>query len=63
LAAAFDAAKRRKVFQAGATYAVVTWILLQMAEVTFEPLHFPAWALTLLVVLVIVGFPLAMVLA
>ncbi|MFT5805074.1 MAG: adenylate cyclase [Candidatus Paceibacteria bacterium] len=63
LAAAFDEAKRRKVFQAGATYAVVAWILLQMAEVTFEPLHFPAWALTLLVVLVIVGFPLAMVLA
>jgi tetratricopeptide (TPR) repeat protein len=32
---------------AAATYAVVTWILLQMAEVTFEPLHFPAWALNL----------------
>jgi hypothetical protein len=63
LAAAFDEAKRRKVFQAGATYAVVAWVILQLGEVTFEPLHFPDWALTLLVVLVIVGFPCAMVLA
>ncbi len=63
LAASFDELKRRKVFRAGATYAIVAWILLQVAEVTFEPLHFPDWAMTLLVVLVIVGFPLAMVLA
>ncbi|MDH3769159.1 MAG: tetratricopeptide repeat protein, partial [Gammaproteobacteria bacterium] len=59
----FDELKRRKVLQAAAAYAIVAWILLQVAEVTFEPLHFPDWALTVLVVLVIVGFPIAMVLA
>jgi len=59
----FSELKRRKVLQGGATYAIVAWILLQVAEVTFEPLHFPDWAMTLLVVLVIVGFPIAMMLA
>jgi adenylate cyclase len=63
LVAAFEELKRRKVFQAAAAYAIVAWILLQVAQVIFEPLHFPDWGLTLLVVLVIVGFPLAMVLA
>ena len=55
--------KRRKVLRAAAAYAIVAWVLLQVAEVTFEPLHFPDWMMTLLVVLVIGGFPIAMVLA
>lgn len=63
LAGYLDELKRRKVLRAGAAYAIVAWVLLQVAEVTFEPLHIPDWALTLLVVLVIVGFPIAMVLA
>lgn len=59
----FSELKRRKVLQGGAAYAIVAWIILQVAEVTFEPLHFPDWAMTLLVVLVILGFPIAMLLA
>ena len=59
----FSELKRRKVLEGGATYAIVAWVLLQVAEVTFEPLYFPDWAMTLLVVLVIVGFPIAMMLA
>ncbi len=55
--------RRRKVFRAVALYAVVSWLIMQVAEVTFEPLHFPAWAMTLLVILVIAGFPITMVLA
>ena len=55
--------RRRNVFRTAALYAVAAWLILQVGEVTFEPLHFPAWAMTLLVVLVIVGFPIAMVLA
>ena len=58
-----DELKRRKVLQAGAAYAIVAWILLQVAEVTFGPLHFPDWALTLLVIVVIAGFPVTLVLA
>jgi adenylate cyclase len=59
----FAELKRRKVLQACAGYAVVAWILLQVGEVTFEPLHLPDWTLTLLVVMVIAGFPVALVLA
>ncbi|MDJ0699110.1 MAG: tetratricopeptide repeat protein [Woeseiaceae bacterium] len=55
--------KRRNVFRAVALYAVVAWLIMQVAEVTFEPLHLPDWAMTLLVVLAIVGFPIAVVLA
>ena len=63
LAGYLNELKRRKVLRAAAAYAIVAWVLLQVAEVTFEPLHFPDWTMTLLVVLVIAGFPIAMVLA
>jgi TolB-like protein/Flp pilus assembly protein TadD len=55
--------KRRKVFRVGLVYVVGAWVLLQVAEVTFEPLNLPEWAMTFLIVLVIVGFALAIVLA
>ena len=55
--------KRRKVPQACAGYAFIAWILLQVAEVTFEPLHLPDWAMTLLIIFVTAGFPVALILA
>lgn len=55
--------RRRNVFRMVALYAVVAWLIMQVAEVTFEPLHLPDWAMTLLVVVVITGFPIAIVLA
>jgi TolB-like protein len=55
--------KRRNVFRTAALYAVAAWLVLQVGEVTFEPLHFPDWAMTLLVVLVILGFPVVLVLS
>ncbi len=59
----FKELKRRKVLTSGAGYAIIAWVLLQVGEVTFEPLHLPDWALTLLVVLVIAGFPVMLILA
>lgn len=55
--------KRRRVWQAAAGYAVVAWVLLQLAETTFEPLHFPDWMWTAWVVLVIAGFPVVLALS
>ena len=55
--------QRRKVFKVATVYAVVAWILLQLGEVTFEPLQLPQWALTVLVVTVILGFPVTVILA
>jgi adenylate cyclase len=59
----FSELKRRKVYRAAAAYAVVAWILLQIGEVTFEPLHLPDWAMTVLVFVAILGFPLILVLS
>ena len=55
--------KQRKVFRVAVAYAVVGWIMMQVGEVTFEALGLPPWALTLLLVTVLLGFPIALVLA
>ncbi|MBT8137742.1 MAG: tetratricopeptide repeat protein [Gammaproteobacteria bacterium] len=55
--------RRRKVFRAAVAYSVVAWVVIQIADITFEPLHLPGWALTLLIALAIAGLPLAVVLA
>jgi hypothetical protein len=55
--------KRRNVFRVGVAYAIVGWLLLEVASVILPALHLPDWALTLLVVLVVAGFPLALILA
>jgi adenylate cyclase len=55
--------RRRKVVKAAIVYVVVAWLLIQIAEVIFEPLKLPDWSLTLVIVLAALGFPLALVLA
>jgi TolB-like protein/Tfp pilus assembly protein PilF len=55
--------KRRNVFRVGAAYAIVAWLLVEMASVVLPALRLPEWTLTLLVFLVIAGFPLALILA
>ena len=55
--------KKRKVIRVGIVYLVVGWILIQIGETTFEALALPAWSLTLLIVFVLLGFPIALLLA
>ena len=55
--------KRRNVYPVIAAYAIVVWILLQIGEVAFEPLGLPGWAMTGLVITIIVGFPVVLVLS
>jgi len=54
---------RRKVYPVVAAYAVVAWVVLQIAEVTFEPMQLPDWAMRTLIVAAVLGFPAAVVLA
>lgn len=54
---------RRRVYPVIVAYALVAWGLLQIGEVTFQPLGLPDWVMSALVVLVIAGFPLVTVLA
>ena len=55
--------RRRRVFRVAAVYLLVGWILVQVADATFQPLGFPAWAPRLLIVLLALGFVLACALA
>ena len=55
--------RHREVYPVIVAYAIVGWILLQIGEVTFGPLGLPDWVMTSLVVLVIAGFPVALLLA
>ena len=55
--------RSRSVIRALITYAVVAWMLLQVADVTFDRLPLPDNAMTVLIVLVVVGFPVTGVLA
>lgn len=54
---------QRKVMRVALAYVVVGWIMMQIGEVTFEALNLPPWALTFLIIIVIFGFPIALVLA
>ncbi len=55
--------KRRNVFRVGAAYAIVGWLLLEVASVVLPALHLPDWTLTFLVFLLVVGFPIALIFA
>jgi len=59
----FEELKRRKVFRVAATYAVVAWILMQIGEVTFPALNIPEWVMSTLVVILLAGFPIAVIFA
>jgi len=59
----FEELKRRKVFRVAATYGVVAWILMQIGEVTFPALNIPVWVMSTLVVLLLAGFPIAVIFA
>ena len=41
----FNALRRRKIFRVATAYAIVAWVLLQLAEVVFDPLGLPDSAL------------------
>jgi TolB-like protein len=55
--------KERKLIRVGIVYVFVGWVLIQIGEVSFEALRLPEWSLALLIVIVFLGFPLALVLA
>ncbi len=59
----FAELKRRNVFRVGVAYAIVGWLLVEVASVFLPALRLPEWTLTFLVFLVVVGFPLALIFA
>ncbi len=55
--------KRRRVFRVAVVYAGVAFIIFQIIDAIFEPLHIPGWVGTTIIVLLLIGFPIAVALA
>ena len=59
----FQELKRRNVFKVGAAYAVIAFVLAQVAQLAFDTFGTPVWVLQTIFLLLGLGFPLALVLA
>lgn len=55
--------KRRKVFKVGAGYLVIAWLAVQAASIGFPAFDAPPWALRVFILLCLLGFPLAVLMA
>jgi tetratricopeptide (TPR) repeat protein len=63
LAVFFAELERRRVFRVAAAYAVVAFVVAQVADIFLPGLGLPEWSLRLVLALLILGFPVALVLA
>jgi hypothetical protein len=59
----FAELRRRNVFRVGVAYAAIAWLLVQVADVVFPLLGAPDWVLNILVVVLLLGLPVAVVFA
>jgi serine/threonine-protein kinase len=59
----FTELKRRNVYKVAVAYAVVSWLLIQIATQVFPFFEIPNWAVRLVVLLLILGFPVALILS
>jgi hypothetical protein len=59
----FAELKRRNVYKVAITYAVVAWLLMQIATQVIPFLEIPNWAIRLVIMLIVIGFPIALVIA
>jgi hypothetical protein len=55
--------KRRNVYKVAVAYGIVSWLLIQVATQVFPFFDIPNWVVRLVVVLFLIGFPIAVVLA
>jgi tetratricopeptide (TPR) repeat protein len=59
----FENLKQRGVIETGLAYLILGWLLIQVADIVFGQLLLPQWAGTFVTVLVIAGFPIAIILS
>ena len=59
----FAELKRRHVYKIAVAYGVVAWLLIQVATQVFPFFAIPDWAVRLVVLLLVLGFPVALILA
>src|SRR3979411_2235633 len=59
----FSELKRRNVYKVAVAYAIVGWLLVQIATQVFPFLEIPNWVVRLVIALVAIGFPISLVIA
>lgn len=59
----FEQLKRRNVFRVAALYVVVSWVILQVADVLVDAYELPNWSMRLLIAILLLGLPLALALS
>jgi serine/threonine-protein kinase len=59
----FAELKRRNVYKVAIAYAVIAWLLMQIATQVFPFLEIPNWAVRLVIMLLALGFPIALIIA
>src|SRR4051812_27479109 len=59
----FGELKRRNVYKVAVAYAVVGWLLIQIATQVFPFFEIPNWTVRIVILVIIAGFPIALVVA
>jgi TolB-like protein len=57
----FAELKRRNVYKVAVAYAVVAWLTIQAASIFLPAFNAPQWAMQIVILIVVVGFPIALV--
>ncbi len=59
----FEELKRRNVFRVGIAYAVVAWLIIQVADIVLDNIAAPDWLMKSLMFFLLIGFPIAVLFA
>jgi len=59
----FNELKRRNVFRVAIAYGIASWLLIEVSATTFPMLRLPEWGATMVTVLLLIGFPIALIFA
>ena len=59
----FAELKRRNVYKVAVAYAIVGWLIVQIATQVFPFLEIPNWVVRLVIIFVGIGFPMALIIA
>ena len=59
----FAELKRRNVYKVALVYAITSWLLAQIVALAAETFQAPDWVTKIVFVLLVIGFPIALILA
>jgi hypothetical protein len=59
----FEELRRRNVFRVGIAYLIVAWLVMQVSDVVINNVGAPAWVFQIILLVLGIGFPLALIFA